>query len=511
MTDPTLIPTDDEANASQLAAPSHGPSTSRNLVNAPRSSTETGKFGRLFRTLAPLHLDPAQIQAVVDLMTDPGDTAGGGGWSGTPTSSDTDVPSGYTYLSQFVDHDITFDPTSLLDQANDPDALENFRTPRFDLDCLYGLGPSANPWLYDIDDPDKLLIGENPEGFTTTDLSRNRQGRALIGDPRNDVHVIISQLHLAMARFHNRVVDLVRADPSLATGVPATPIGGWGSSSVTPQNVTFGQIVTVVRWHYQWVVLTQLLPRLVGEETASLVLTPDNKGRLDPNLRLYSVRRKPWMPVEFSAAAYRFGHSLVRDGYILNSTLPPLPVFSVDGDANPLGDLRGFRRLPTGWQLEWARFFDGLPDSGDITQRARGFDTHLVPSLHRLPSGIDAMNRSLAFLNLSRGVALGLPSGEDVATAVAAKVGLDVTAVQIDTSLPHPAPLWFWLLREAEITASAKHLGPIGGRIVAEVLVGLAVNDPSSFLKHQPDWRPILPAAAVGDFTMADLLILANS
>jgi hypothetical protein len=474
----------------------------------PRSSIETGKFGRLFRTLPPLNLDPSQIQAVVDLMADPGEIAGSGGWSGTPSGTDSDLPSGYTYLAQFVDHDITFDPTSMLDQANDPEALENFRTPRFDLDCLYGLGPVANPWLYDTEDPDKLLIGVNPDGFTTPDLSRNHQGRALIGDPRNDVHVIISQLHLAFAQFHNKVVDMVRADPSLVAAVPATPVGGWGAAPSPDVAVTFGQIVTIVRWHYQWIVLTQLLPRLVGPETAGLVLPRDKQGRLDPELELYSIRRKPWMPVEFSAAGYRFGHSLVRDGYILNSTLPPLPVFSVDGDTNPLGDLRGFRRLPESWQIEWARFFDNLPASGPETQHARGFDTKLVPSLHRLPAGIDRMNRSLALLNLTRGVALGLPSGEDVATAVASKVGLDPATVQVDTGLAHAAPLWFWILREAETKTGGKHLGPVGGRIVAEVLVGLGANDPSSFLKHQPDWRPNLPAATAGDFTMADLLTL---
>ncbi|MCF6378118.1 heme peroxidase family protein [Nocardioides KLBMP 9356] len=499
-----------EPPPSLAVTPNHGPVSSRGLVNAPRSSTETGKFGRLFRTLPPLNLDESQIRAVVALMTDPGDAGGGGGWGGTPSTGDSELPSGYTYLSQFVDHDITFDPTSLLDQANDPDALENFRTPRFDLDCLYGLGPTANPWLYDINDPDKLLIGENADGFATPDLSRNQQGRALIGDPRNDVHVIISQLHLAFARFHNRVVDLVRDDPSLVGSIPATPVGGWGTPATPDSKVTFGQVVTLVRWHYQWIVLTDLLARLVGPDTHAAVLPSDKKGRLKAELELYNVRRKPWMPVEFSAAAYRFGHSLVRDSYLLNSTLSPLPVFSVDGDNNQVADLRGLRRLPQGWHIEWSRFFDGLPESGGNTQHARAFDTKLVPSLHRLPASIDRMNRSLALLNLTRGVALGLPSGEDVAAAVAAQIGLDPGAVQLDTGLAHPAPLWFWLLREAEVKAAGKHLGPIGGRIVAEVLVGLAANDPSSFLKHQPDWKPNLPGTTPGDFTMADVLTTAG-
>ncbi|WP_353952926.1 hypothetical protein V6K52_05695 [Knoellia sp. S7-12] len=498
----------DDGSAAPLPPAAHGATPTRGIGNVPRSTTETGKFGRLFRGLPPLVLDETQIQNVVNMMVDAGDQGAGGGWSGTPTASDVAAPAGWTYFAQFVDHDVTFDPTSLLDQANDPDALENFRTPRFDLDSVYGLGPSANPWLYDQNDPDKLLLGVNPPEYAARDLNRNHQGRALVGDPRNDVHVIISQLHLAFVEFHNHVVDRVRADPTLVGGVPATPVGGWGGGAPVGYRPTFAQIVTLVRWHYQWLVLMGFLPAIVGADTMSAVLKRDKKDRLDSDLRLYNVRRKPWMPVEFSAAAYRFGHSLVRDAYLLNVGLSPLPVFSSDGDANPLADLRGFRRLPAGWEIEWHRFFDGLPTSGPDTQRARLFDTRIAPPLHSLPASIDHMRRSLALLNIKRGVAVELPSGEDFATAVAGKVGLDPMSVAVQSGLPHGSPLWFWFLKEAEVQRSGQSLGPIGGRVVAEVLVGLAENDPSSFLKAQPDWRPTL-GAQHGEFTIADLLTIA--
>jgi hypothetical protein len=103
------------------------------------------------------------------------------------------LPAAYTYLGQFVDHDITFDPTSLQQQVNDPDALTDFRTPRYDLDSLYGRGPDDSPYLYEWTDPRfrgiKLLAGRNPDAdvdgtpLTRQDLPRNEQGRALIGDP----------------------------------------------------------------------------------------------------------------------------------------------------------------------------------------------------------------------------------------------------------------------------------------------------------------------------------------
>lgn len=497
----------------EAAAPTiaiHGAVPLRGTGNVPRSSTETGKLGRLFRGLTPLVLDDTQVHAVVSSMVDQPEQPGGV-WSATPTSADTGIAAGWTYFAQFVDHDITFDPVSMLDHANDPDALENFRTPRYDLDSVYGLGPSANPWLYDQNDPDKLLLGDNSQrpDALQRDLNRNHQGRALIGDPRNDVHVIIAQLHLAFAEFHNKIVDRVQAEPALVTGVPATPVGGWGGGTPPADKPSFGQIVTLVRWHYQWLVLNEFLPLIVGPDTAQLVLEREKNGRLDADLSLYNVRRDPWMPVEFSAAAYRFGHSLVRDAYLLNAASPAVAVFSANGDTDPLGDLRGFRPVPAPWEIEWHRFFDGFPTSGAETQRARLFDTRIAAPLHSLPASIDQMRRSLAFLNVKRGIAMELPSGEDFAAAVAGHLRMDPVSVQIETGLQHPAPLWFWFLKEAELKAHGQTLGPVGGRVVAEVLVGLAQNDRSSFLRAQPDWRPTL-GPTVGEFTMADLLTIAG-
>src|SRR5262249_4606722 len=148
---------------------------------------------------------------------------------------------GFTYLGQFIDHDLTFDPNSKLERENDPDALVDFRTPRLDLDSLYGDGPADNPFLYQ-DDGVHFLLGLN-QAFEE-DLPRNsaEARRALIGDPRNDENLIVSQLHLAFLKYHNRVVDALRAIRPELSG-----------------EKLFGEARRIVRWHYQWIVIHEFL------------------------------------------------------------------------------------------------------------------------------------------------------------------------------------------------------------------------------------------------------------
>jgi hypothetical protein len=184
------------------------------------------------------------------------------------------IPAGYTYLGQFVDHDITFDPTSALGRDNDPQALVNFRTPRYDLDSLYGSGPQDQPFLYDWDcEPCgvKLLVGSNPKDPSLphdddrqpapVDLPRNERGRALVGDARNDENLIVSQLHLLFIQFHNKVVDCLCANES---DLPATEL--------------FDEARRIVRWHYQWIVVHDLLERLAGKHVTRSVLKPAAPG-----------------------------------------------------------------------------------------------------------------------------------------------------------------------------------------------------------------------------------------
>jgi hypothetical protein len=440
----------------------------------PRSSSFEGRYGRMFRSLPAFAPTDAALKKLADAMADA--PAG-------PPGDNPDIPAGYTYLGQFVDHDITFDPVSSLDRVNDPDALNTFRTPRFDLDSLYGRGQADSPYLYDQDDPASLLVGRNTgKEDEPVDLPRNQQGRALIGDPRNDVHFIVSQLHLGFIRFHNAVVDSLRFD-------------------VEPAEL-FAEARRVVTWHYQWVVIHDFLARLVGPDLLGEVLvTSPRTGKARAALSFFTWRTQPFIPVEFSAAAYRFGHSMVRDQYRINDTLEVLPILTDIRVANRLQHLGGFRTLPKGWTVQWKHLYP----VGDITpQLSRRMDTKLAEPMRKLPPLIDDARRSLGLINMLRGRSLQLPSGQAVAQA------MGTSMPNADLHLTGEAPLWFYVLREAEVLNEGRRLGPTGGRIIAEVLVGLLKGDPSSFLRQQPAWKPDLPAAEPGTFTMPDLLRFAG-
>jgi hypothetical protein len=424
--------------------------------------------------------------------------------SGSPTDDNDTIPAGYTYLGQFVDHDITFDPTSQLGRANDPRKLTNFRTPRFDLDSVYGAGPAAQPYLYEwtsvADRGVKLLVGRSSEdGRAVDDLPRNPQGLALAGDPRNEENLIVAQLHLLFVQAHNRVVDRVRSTEGLT------------------ESALFARAQEIVREHYQWIVMHDFLRRLVGAETARSVLVPGDDGETVVR-SIYHPQGQPFIPVEFSAAAYRCGHSMVRADYRLNDEdgIGTVPIFDDRADPRPLRHLAGFRPLPVKLQIDWRNFYE-LPGSAR-PQSSRLIDPNIAAPLRKLPAAVNAERKPLALLNLQRAQALELPSGKEVAQAMGLPALSDEELLldqlhgdhaQARGALSQAPPLWYYVLCEARSKAGGEHLGPLGGRIVAEVLAGLLEADRRSYL-HQPDWRPTLPREDPADFTMPDLVRFAQ-
>lgn len=418
----------------------------------------------------------------------------------TNNPDNPNLSAGMTFLGQFLDHDITFDPTSSLERQSDPESIQNFRTPMFELDSAYGAGPNASPHLYDQSAAGqgiKFYIEEIPGsaaessgGFLRYDLPRNAQGTALLGDPRNDENLIVSQLHLAILRFHNAVVDHVK-----------------NNFGITNPGEIFQEAQRLVRWHYQWIIVHEFLEKTAGKSLVEDIL---KNGR-----KFYKWRNHPFIPVEFSGAAYRFGHSQVRPSY--RSNFGPVPsdinsqkfklIFNdnLPESADP-DDLRGGKRASTRF-IDWQTFFD----FGDnrVRQNKR-IDTKLSTVLFDLP-GVHGDIQSLAQMNLLRGLTFSLPSGQSVAKAMKVPLldGTDLADLK-DLKLHLRTPLWFYILREAEVKQSGERLGPVGGRIVAEVFLGLLQGDSMSYLKQDPEWTPILPSATADDFKMTDLLKFAG-
>jgi hypothetical protein len=436
------------------------------LLTAP---AQANNFGRLFPGLPPL-TGPTnqQIADLAQTQLDPNLDAGN-----NPT-----MLSGFTYLGQKIDHDITGDPCCPvpLDPV-DPTTISNTRTLRFDLDDVYG-----NPDAFAADRVHLLVQEDNGNGVR--DLPRRPDGSAIIGDGRNDENEIISQLHVGFLELHNAVVD----------GMPQCR---------TPANRSVGReclrrAQAEVRHLYQWIVLHQFLPHIVGQDVVDSFL--DGRKRV----RCVLFCSASFTPVEVSVAVYRFGHSMVRLAYEVNETTGKIQVFSF---TQP--DLRGGRPLPAGRQIAWGNFLPELTEPGDEADVnvSRRIDTLLSRSLFQLPiPGAEAAGSNvLGFRNMLRSQSYGLPSYESVATAM----GLTPvdTGVRSMPGFADGTPLWYGILAESSQLEDGVRLGPVGARIVAEVFLRILKDDPSSILNV--GFNPRVPGQE-GDLTLDDLLVFAG-
>lgn len=367
------------------------------------------------------------------------------------TESLGETAAGWPIFGQFVAHDITADRSTLRSHV-DTAALQNARSPKLNLECLYGDGPVGHPFLYQRNDPAKFLLGTHG-----TDVQRNSEGVAVIGDPRNDSHTLMAQMHLAMLKLHNSFVDEAR------------------HRQVASDRV-FEEAARQLRWHYQSCVLHEFLPILVGQTLVDQVLSEGPRWFRPP--------QGAFIPLEFADAAYRYGHCQIRHRYLLNRETKPMLMFP---------DLLGFREVPRERAIDWILFFD--TPGKRTAQRSKKIDGKLVRPLIQLPAAITGEceiddYHSLAVRDLQRGQGVGLPSGE----AVACHLGIaPLTAEQIgvaSTGGHAETPLWYYILREAAVCTGGDRLGPVGGRIVAEVLIGLINKDRESFRQVSPEWQP---------------------
>jgi len=437
---------------------------------------ELGKPGGLLDARDPLDAGPKAL--IVDLSLSANNPNNPAHTAGT------------TFFGQFLDHDMTFDASSRLGQRTEPQSARNFRTPAFDLDSVYGAGPVAQQELYEPGDHIKLRV---ESGGLFEDLPRRADAGAIVGDPRNDEHLMIAGMHCAFLLFHNHAVDHVRAQ-----------------GKVTDTTAVFEEARRLTTWHYQWLILHEFLPQIVGQPMVADVL---RRGR-----RLYRAKRgEAFIPVEFQTGVYRMGHSMVRPSYRANLAGDDgRPFFgfifdpSQEGKTDP-DDFRGGARAPRRF-VGWQTFFDF--GDGQVKPNKK-IDTKISTALFHLPLGAIASHDAPTALpqrNLLRHLTWALPSGQRVARAMGVPplhpADLD-ELTPLDVGFEQSTPLWYYVLKEAEVVADGLHLGPVGGRIATEVFIGLLETDPSSYLAVQPRWRPTLPSKD-GTFRMTDFLTFAG-
>jgi hypothetical protein len=379
-----------------------------------------------------------------------------------PSVENPTMPAGYTYLAQFLNHDLSFpQPTA--------GGNRNARSPRLDLDSLYGGGPLAEPHLYEIENPARLALAYNDQGepdlprSTDTAARRGSGGhatdwrRAVIADPRNDENVLIAQLHLGLIRLHNRFVE------------ECVGVATWQEAFARAR-------LDTIR-HYQYVVVQDLLRRLCPKDVWEEAFGGWPKLAA---FRYFRPGSSPFIPLEFSLAALRVGHSMVRDGYLLaqrltarGSTVPlRMPLFH---DGSPALGLVGGRTLPHDWSVQWDLFVE---HAGSDPQKAMLFDDQLSKPLQALPVDGGPGPRSLALRTLRAGARAGLACGRDVARALGVPPLDDFDG-----------PLWHYLLVESR-RAGGRTLGPCAARIIAETVLGLLAADPHSYLNAKPGWKP---------------------
>lgn len=469
------------------------------------------------------------------------------------------MSAGYSYLGQFIDHDLTLNPIQHFGPIVRGSPATNLRTARLDLDCIYGRGPADQPYLYH-DDGRRLLVGRalTRAGVRSAAHDHPRlNGRAILGDKRNDENVLVSQMHGVFVAFHNRVAqDNPRA--------------------------SFEELRAIVTLHYQWIILTDFLPKLLEPDVLPALLPGFGVGgrvsRATPMLTFASDLKPGQIPLEFTDAAYRFGHSLIRSVYRLNTemrgteeqqkTNPGLSGRRQIFAASHYAGLNGFREYPEDWAIDWKLYFEidrkldyrTVAEGAKRVQASYKIDSSLVNPLAHLPefsmpgdqmaltrdkNGLPVVQKgqvaNLALRNLLRGVQDQLPSGEDVARAMGIepipitelKVGRadleglksNRSVAQYGESFSKATPLWFYILSEAQygwsqkalqmsnasaeqVNAIPTRLGPVGGQLVAQTFIALLKNDPKSILYAGEKWKP--QYLRNGRFDMPALVVAAG-
>ena len=514
-------------SASQAFPGFGSPSCARGSVDGPAPQSPTC-FGTMFPNLSPFHYsDRAAADLAATMENRAPDPAGTD--RGTSDDSAT-LPAEYTYLGQFIDHNLDFDETPQPTANLNPGSLTNFESFRFDLNNLFGAGPSADPQLYASDHRHLLVSGTlgtpQADGFPTVtgnggvfDLARDpKTGQAFLVEPRDDENQILSQITAAFAAFYNNFVN---------------------------RGASYAQARQLTEDYYQEIVLTDVLPAFVGQSTIDQYLRLGHHGQA--NVQTPNLPTANFTPIEFSVGAYRFGHALVRENYHIDDIAP----LTTDIDDNVLifdlnnfqtGDLSGGGPLPrpnlsrvstctstslctqpnpAGHQIQWKYFVPALnADPNDPgTNFARQTQPTISPALFNLPAEAiagctDAASPvcngtgDLISRDFARGNYDGLASGQAIAQALGCRV---IPAARInpthDAVFNTGTPLLYYVLAEAK--QAGQVLGCVGKSIVAQTFLQVLWDTPNSILhtSFQPDPRLVRLAPETPTFSFGDLLV----
>ena len=429
---------------------------------------------------------------------------------------DSTIPAVYTYLGQFIDHDITArtDRESNFSEIGsgnidplDPEAvrenLRNGRRPQLDLDSVFGEGPRLNS-KYRAQ-ADKLFnntslnlhIEDQPATFL--DLRRETEGTgeekketAIIADARNDENLLVGQLHASFIKLYNKInTDL--------------------EENLSNQEA-YARARQLTRWAYQYIVINDYLNQVCDSSVVADVV------RNGPYFYNNSI---PFMPLEFSVAGFRFGHSMIRPFYKLNNSTTKNIMDLLEPGKKLIDPVT--KKIRADHVVEWSNFaaFNG----NNPTNFARIIDPFIAKGLFNLsPLGTPMPPQVLASLtqrNLLRGYLLSIPTGQAIAEAMRIEpmrheelvdgLNAEQKCVMYDSGFTARTPLWYYVLQEAKVQNDGNSLGYVGSKLVAETLVGLIKYDVNSYLNnmHDPNVSAegiTLPNRATPVKTMADLL-----
>lgn len=391
-------------------------------------------YQKLFPELPPLHVSDEQLWELACLMRE----------NKKGLDSKT-ITNGEATFGQLLAHDMTFENVSNFKKDYYQQPLKNQRTIGLDLDSMYGLRTES--YFYQKKKTSKLLLSPQQDKECINrwyDVPRNSECVAIIPDPRDDESLIVSRLHVLFMQFHNHYIDCFLKGKSEAD--------------------KFREARLRVIWFYHFLIVHHYLYKVLDPTVLEDIIQNGAKYFTQPS----------YIPLEFSGAAFRIGHSQSREISQINEHTQ-VGIF----------EMGSFDQANV--YVDWNYLFD----CGDgKVQYAKKLDTKIANAFHDLAflrQEKDPKQRSLVFRNLKRGVVYGLPSGESVAKRMC------LTPLEIpetDKLKLSGTPLWFYILKEAEILNDGEHLGPVGSRIFGEVFMTILKNDPNSYLVQHPKWAP---------------------